>query len=63
MTKVIITIEDSVLTGVLTKPNERVEVEIVDLENMDKEESFNKTEQRIIELDQKIEDGDLVNCM
>lgn len=62
MIEVIVTIEDGMLTGVYTKPNERVSVKLIDYDNIADEESCDEREQQLSEFDQKIEDGDFVNC-
>ncbi|MBQ6403309.1 MAG: hypothetical protein IJI27_05335 [Oscillospiraceae bacterium] len=62
MIEVIVTIEDGRLTGVYTKPNERISVELVDYDDIAAEEASDEREQQLSELDQKIESGELVNC-
>lgn len=62
MIRVIVTIEDGMLTGVFTKPEEKVEVKLLDYDNISAAEDDAPCVQFAEEVEQAIEDGDLVNC-
>lgn len=65
MRKVIITIEDGMLTGVLTAPGEEVDVELIDYDNIaatTDEDEYDQLKQDADAVEKKVESGKLVNC-